>query len=97
MAARFKSQQVDDAESVSVQCVDINVCKKLAGDQWRERPFKKVFDFSVDEENIAKGKFLGVTVPMLRSDLAQRWLATAYGDEWQIPDRQSKFRRIGPR
>ena len=86
IAGNFQSAEVNTAELLSVQCVDINLCRKGAGGKWRERPFKSIFDVHIGPADIVHSHFLGVRVPTLKHDLAQRWLATAYGDSWRIPD-----------
>jgi len=92
-AAEAKHANVRGKEVISVQVVDINLCKMRAKDGvWQERPFKSTFRFTTFPPPLmVTGVFLGVAVPLLPQSERVCWLRAAYGGSWATPLHKNLF------
>ena len=95
-AADFKRAKIDERELLSLQVLDINVCRRSRSGHWHERPSKKTFDLKVAGKDIVTRQLLGHGVPVLRPMLAKQWLERAYGAGWETPLRPNLHRRVVP-
>ena len=84
----------ENLHTPSMQVVDVNFVRLAARSseavaRWGERPFANKFVMNTAELVLQRRTFCGVDVPVLKG--SRKWLKVAYGDDFMIPRRKSKY------